>query len=473
MKNDDKMYIVRKNEQITTILVDCDKNKMFYELPKNYNKLSNKNKIKELKRIKELLDLDIEIIEVDNSDKKTLKYINQNIKDLKTIEYYYQEKLEKLFAVIILFISDYTLSINRLLSLMCTIFSSSHSTKAILENNKRNLYKKEDETLFNKRIKLLISYLLLGINISFGVKNLVVEFDEFKEDTYVLETGIKGMVLSGYQNLTVETIEKPFYGIVPENKKIDLLIDVLRKNEFVDNKDIYTALSLEEYINNNPYFDYQKVYDRFKTLVILESDHKLGTIEAVYYQNINVITNFNNKNESFNEYHRDLFHELVHTTGSFDNKVLTEGMTSLICREYCDDYDDGYDQYVLITKIFCEIVGEDVMLESYSKEDPTILKEALLKINSNEKDYKELMKSLKEYPEDKKDLTYLEFDKLYYAMEPYIKSNQISESQKTTISVYWDAFGYNNDFTYKAYFNHEIETYNYPEYTEDKVYTLK
>ena len=58
-------------------------------------------------------------------------------------------------------------------------------------------------------------------------------------------------------------------------------------------------------------------------------------------------------------------------------------------------------------------------------------------------------------------------------MEPYIKSNQISESQKTTISVYWDAFGYNNDFTYKAYFNHEIETYNYPEYTEDKVYTLK
>ena len=50
-----------------------------------------------------------------------------------------------------------------------------------------------------------------------------------------------------------------------------------------------------------------------------------------------------------------------------------------------------YEDYVLITKIFCELFGSDTMLETYSKNDISILKNSMLELNPNELECENLL----------------------------------------------------------------------------------
>lgn len=94
-------------------------------------------------------------------------------------------------------------------------------------------------------------------------------------------------------------------------------------------------------------------------------------------------------------------HELVHlisVNGDFFPLALEEGIDSLICAEYDQEYDAYYKQRI-ITMMLCEIIDPEIIIESYLQKDFNIIKEELLKIDDDKSKIKKLEKLLEKYQE--------------------------------------------------------------------------
>ncbi len=181
----------------------------------------------------------------------------------------------------------------------------------------------------------------------------------------------------------------------------------------------------------------------------------------------NIIYQYNNdgKEKSFEDYRSDLGHELVHATGNLESTFLNEGMTTIISSEYIDDFSldrSGYYDHVLITRCLCEIIGADKMLEAYSQDNMDIIRDELLKLNSDIRYYEQFIEVMDNYQQA---LTSEDFDymfsskpKFIQALAPYLEN--IPEENLARIGEYFQLL---NTFDYDAvpkvaYYNHEALT---------------
>ena len=176
-------------------------------------------------------------------------------------------------------------------------------------------------------------------------------------------------------------------------------MEAFQLNPFLDDKDLEIALSMEKYIENNPYLDYEKLYETFASFGMIHTDYDNNRFAGTTIRDLNIITIYDYENLKQDPYYiSTLQHEIIHLTGHLDNIVLNEGMTELLQAEYFNDGNaTGYYEYVTLTKIFCELIGSDKMLEAYSTENMSLIKEEMLKINPSEHDYDSLMNTLQEY----------------------------------------------------------------------------
>ena len=140
---------------------------------------------------------------------------------------------------------------------------------------------------------------------------------------------------------------------------------------------------LMDYLEDNPYLDEARLYLKATDLVVKDNQNLPNYVSGGYIDEDPTIL-LKWKGPSNNE--STFYHELIHMTGCY--KVgsslcssLTEGMTSLLCNEYFGsgrDLDE-YDSYRKVVKIFCELVGSDVMLESFSSFEDIRSKDSVLR----------------------------------------------------------------------------------------------
>lgn len=195
------------------------------------------------------------------------------------------------------------------------------------------------------------------------------------------------------------------YNLINQNNIINILNKIINnsKNEYdidifsCDSKKLLTAILLNENISNSDkkrllpfilYFDDNKfinkeeLYKELLSAKVLQEEKDDKTAKgAQFIQNENKIIIYNDYNES-------LPHEFFHLTmanepntlGSFTN----ESMTMILNNEYFENvnnYSYMDDYRVLYTKMMIELLGNDVMLEAYTKNDWKIIEDALLEID--------------------------------------------------------------------------------------------
>ena len=94
-----------------------------------------------------------------------------------------------------------------------------------------------------------------------------------------------------------------------------------------------------------------------------------------YNKKITLDTNTEEKTE---------YHEKIHLTGEFPYNFLNEGMTVCLTDEFNENSEksstNDYYQASVFIRLLSELVGEDAVLESYSKRDIRIINERLREI---------------------------------------------------------------------------------------------
>lgn len=248
-----------------------------------------------------------------------------------------------------------------------------------------------------------------------------------------------------------------------------LLLQAIADNPNLTNQERDVFYRYFSYFKDNPYLNYQDLYKRLKAVDVHDYDEKEDRyIEgaAGYYLHLPL-------NEIVIQQHYDdaqdmliLGHEGFHATNSGDSlfplpKALLEGMNELITLEYFSRYpmDDlnSYLQFVTISRMMCELVGADTMLEAFTKNDYWIVYDALLKIDPEEKKANQFLGLLKR----RSGFSYMdrvEYDEFYKIMDDYYFQKYGQTIQETPIMR-----NYNNrivaDSTLK---NQRLETINNP-----------
>lgn len=331
----------------------------------------------------------------------------------------------------------------------------------------RGLSKKENRIL--KEIRRYFSYFMISLNVGFSITNLSINYKELQSEITMVN------MISEKAKIKVDN---PFSSNSPTlvtttDAITNIIMDSFNTNPFLNPKDLEMACSLEKYIRDNPYFDYEELYDHFSTISVIHyEDYDKGDTLGEYYEDSNIVVMYGVSYSSDKTYEDALQHEIIHSTGTLENTLLNEGMTSLLQMEYSNDFtvNDSYYDHVLMTKVFCELITPKKMLEAYTKKDMSIIKEEMLKLNSNEDDYNNLIDAMQKYSEEYKQIYTLfadgkltenqlpsyQFEQL---LKPYINSNELSEENRETINRYVNNIGYMVDVAHRLYFNLEDNKY--------------
>jgi len=476
----EKIYITRDGGKYPDqILIEyINRNSSYFTLSSSYSKKSKEAKEKEEQKMEMILkkilgqlkkeDYD-KIVFVSDDDKFLERYVKRSIQQQKIQK---ETELENLFLTA----SLGTFALGHFLRLPPSlVFSYLFSSQAIWRNLKiRQLSKKKSKLL--KNLKLQFSIFLLGLSLSNYCHSLSVNVDCFDSPyQYQLNQDIDASL--DQRRVVLSNLDNPFHGdctFTTEDAAVDILMGAFDYNPLIEEEDRQIAMNLRQYIEENPYFNYEKCYEDFCSFGIIDTNVDLNSIAAQSFEEYIVI--YNKKNVSQDSYKTTLLHELMHRTGHLDNKSLNEGMTTLLVSEYMMDFniDNNYFDQVLLTKIFCELVTPEKMLEAYSKEDIGIIEDELLKINPDVSDCQNLFKILNEYGfkmhdygkngkmEEFFEVESPKFRELFQeAISPYLYHANLEEDSLSRIQIYLNSIGKQMNCTGAVYFNQNSNRLDY------------
>jgi len=349
------------------------------------------------------------VVFVNQSDEDTKKFVSKTIDLLKNEKYNKRENVLHLMESSTFF-PGLIFHIPPL-----TALSAVFSVLAMGGNSKRKLLPQNQSPVIRK-IKFGFSFCLFFLNGFYRIYDFSMNYETMC-NRYQLSRDIDDVLSK--RKILLDTIDNPFdeeIMVLSEEDATNLLMESFSGNPLLQESDLEIFSNLEQYIKENPYLDYGKLYDDFSSFGIIDTDLKYGNIDGQKFEDFIVVYDSSNQNEE--SYRRIVEHELVHRTGHLDNALLNEGMTSLIVYEYMEDFKttDGYYDQLLVTKVFCELITPEKMLEAYSKDDMNIIKDELLKLNPSLDDYQKLMTLLDQYGKE---------------MSVYTKKGQLEEFFKT------------------------------------------
>lgn len=472
---------IEDNQVIKKILVEFkDNTKDYFMLSDRYykNNFKKQDKLyhefeKEIEPyINKTLETDYEsgpskLIMVDKNDEKLNNYVEECITEIN-----------KENSILVENINLAAACLNNLLSFLnpsssFKIFALSAGLVAL----SRNLSYTEDKRSkkIEKKVKAVTSISILVaqiVSLITGIFNLSINSQKFTRRQNIKEA------INNTSNFRLSH-ENPFSGKIQvfEDDEIDeIIMNAIENNSNLNSEDLSVAKSLVNYIEDNPYFDYEILYENLSSFSVVHSENYDGGNVASYYSvDYNVIEMLQDSYLSDEWYQKCLRHEIIHATGYLDNLILSEGMTAILEDEYGEDnsfYIDDYHDHRLIAKIFCELITPDKMLEAFSKRDMSIIHDEMLKIYDDEETYQKLMSYLEDYGttyQDKKtsilsdsDIPFLEYPKyqIKELLTPYIENSNISKKQKNDINIYLAAIGDEYYLDLKSYFNYRLPDYS-------------
>ena len=253
-----------------------------------------------------------------------------------------------------------------------------------------------------------------------------------------------------YFELTHTNIEDTgdYGGLSEEEKHVKACETIFRNikfNPYLEEDELEALKNLEPFVLNDSYLDMSNVLQKFMTIDVKEK-YNLGERDgAMYFPPTNRIYYF--YNTWTGEKESALIHEYLHSIGSLDNKVLNEGMTSLLAGDIQECDNMHYDGYILqryCMQYVISIVGSDLALEAYSKNDISIIdNELALKFGS--------MEAVEEFYSLLEKSCFVEFNE--EAIRQFILNHLNEEDKK----IYFENEIYNPDFEYYSVYKRRYD----------------
>lgn len=185
---------------------------------------------------------------------------------------------------------------------------------------------------------------------------------------------------------------------VSREESVEKLYKDIQKSPYLDEDKISYLNNLKTYILKNEFLDIDELYQTFMTIKTEEKEF-LGAygIGGTYNINLNEATSYKGVTSLSEEC---IFtHEFIHATGGFEMQVLDEGYTSILTSSMLgtDKRIDGYDRYRWCVEEILHLVDKNIVLESYSKRDQSILDNELSNILGGQENVEELYNLFYDY----------------------------------------------------------------------------
>lgn len=175
-------------------------------------------------------------------------------------------------------------------------------------------------------------------------------------------------------------------GIDTSNNDNLVIIHAAINNSNLSDEEKTIIYSFVDIINDNPYIDRNSAYNSIGNVDIFYVPRPDGTSETImgdFSFNQDII-NIYTENDSLKR--ETQIHELLHCL--FTNyrnlnipAFLAEGVTEILVNEYFTTNpfveDSSYPYEVTLTKILCEMVGSDKVLEAYTTGNMNVIKDEL------------------------------------------------------------------------------------------------
>lgn len=180
------------------------------------------------------------------------------------------------------------------------------------------------------------------------------------------------------------------------------VMSYIKNNDKIAESDKQFFLKQEHFFKENEqYFDMASIKKNLMNLeIIFDKDNykkyvSSDKIRGFYNNNDDKIvilcSDGNYDNDFFSQ--QVLFHEMMHAISNSgylsDGSLglcLTEGLTELITEEYLDTYSNTYNKNQTYARIMCELIGTDVVRESFLKGNLDMLIDALCELYGNKDD---------------------------------------------------------------------------------------
>lgn len=204
----------------------------------------------------------------------------------------------------------------------------------------------------------------------------------------------RGVIASEEEvDLICSSLEKELGISIPEEEQDDyLLLHAIKENKYLSESDKELFYQFADIFEENPYLNKEEVYcsllnvDVSRKLKPFYIDDDTAGIHSSNYETIGI----------FDEEEQDvIMHEGVHTifsSGQEDTllRFFDEGMTELLSKEYYTKDPFVVDRYfyeVTLVKMLCEIVGSDLVLQSYTTGNMKIIYSELANYGGKDFEY--------------------------------------------------------------------------------------
>ncbi len=190
--------------------------------------------------------------------------------------------------------------------------------------------------------------------------------------------------------------------VFTKSQKLEILKSAILNNKNIsDDYKSHYLKNLEVFIDSYDDINYKQLYTNIRNLDVIDVECiiKKGHYTALAFNNrLN-----NNIYDCVNAYDHDdenvsgavISHEIGHNLVfsnfglikagivKYDSSFIIEGFNSLNQYENFGYYMDAYDDYIIINKYFCELLGADILKKAYYSGNISILEDALREIDSS------------------------------------------------------------------------------------------
>lgn len=181
-------------------------------------------------------------------------------------------------------------------------------------------------------------------------------------------------------------------------KATETIFNNVHNNPYLDKTELEILYELKDYVKNNPYLDLNDVFHKLMTIRV-EERYSLGHERTADYRSqYNLVRYYYNLETTKKSYKREvLIHEYIHSIGNLSSRALNEGMTSILTQDIISFTKIDYFNERTCCEYIIDLVGENVLLEAFSKKDQNILTNELKKIFDQEESILELYELLEEF----------------------------------------------------------------------------
>ena len=316
--------------------------------------------------------------------------------------------------------------------------------------------KKNNKKQLIKDLKQFLKMYLFSLTASLVTVSLI-DMYSYKDNIYYHhELKLSDKEVEEMENLVSTTIGEEI--TINDNS---IVLDAAIENKSLTEEEKQTVYKFKDLLDDNPYLDKTNAYDNLQKLnIIYDEDADRDDNVLGFYVNTDdeiTIIQDNDKKET-------MLHELVHCIYSNNYipklpKFFNEGMTELLTNEYFEENPFiekvSYPYEILMVKILCEIVGEDKVLESYSKGDIKILEEELGKKTGLSEPHEliENMESVSNSLENRKEIDKQAVTNIIETLKRYYNENYEFDS------IEYEMYLYNKEHLEKLYEKDPITSY--------------